>query len=153
MNYTDDEIDNLASRLWSQSREAGACILWYGPRSGQMGYGVISWQAKQVYIHRLIFQLHNPDAILDVVRHTCDTPNCWNIDHLINGTTADITQDKVNKLRHVFGVRNYNAKFTDDDIRAVRASDKTIYQLAHEYNVSPSNIHYIRARKTWKHIP
>ena len=151
MIYTDSEINDLASRLWAQSMEFGECILWQGPRAGR-GYGVISWQGKQVYIHRLIFQLHNPEAILDVVRHTCDTPNCWDIDHLINGTTADNVDDKVTKLRHVFGSQYNNVKFTEDDIRAIRASDKNIYTLAGEYSVSPSNIHYIRSRKTWKHI-
>lgn len=152
MNYTDAEIDNLAQRLWARSEEFGDCIIWNGPTSGQMAYGVINWQSKQVYIHRLIYQLHNPDAVLDIVRHSCDTPRCWNIDHLINGTTAENVEDKVSKLRHVFGSRNYNAKFTDDDIRAIRASDKNIYTLAGEYDVTPSNIHYIRARKTWKHV-
>jgi hypothetical protein len=149
--YTDTEIDDLAKRLWSQSKEHGDCILWKGPRAGK-GYGVISWQGNQVYIHRLIFQLHNPDAILDVVRHSCDTPNCWHIEHLINGSTAENVEDKVAKLRHIFGENCHNAKFTDDDIRAIRASSLTIYQLGHTYNVTPSTIHYIRSGKTWKHV-
>lgn len=152
MNYTDVEIDNLAERLWSKTVEYGECLLWGGASAGK-GYGVINWQGKQVYIHRLIFQLHNPDEVLDVVRHTCDTPACWNIDHLINGTTANNVDDKVSKLRHVFGEHNHNTKFTDDDIRRIRAiTGKTIYQIAHEFRVTPSNIHYIRSGKTWKHV-
>jgi hypothetical protein len=151
LNYTDEEIDHLAKRLWSQSHEYGACILWEGPRAGK-GYGVISWQGKQVYIHRLIYQLHNPDAILDIVRHTCDTPNCWEIDHLINGSTAENVDDKIKKLRHVFGMDNYNTKLTDDDVRAIRASTKTHEQIGIEFGVHRATIHYIRARKTWKHI-
>ncbi len=151
MNYTDEEIELLAQRLWSQSREHGECILWEGSRAGK-GYGVINWQGKQVYIHRLIFQLHNEDAVLDVVRHTCDTPNCWNIDHLLNGTTADNVQDKVEKLRHVFGENNYNAKFKDEDIRAIRNSNESGLLLAARYDVTPSTISYIRSGKTWKHV-
>lgn len=152
MTLTDEEAEELAIRLWAKSEEFGECILWYGATSGQMGYGTISFRGRQTYIHRLIYQLHNPEEILDTVRHTCDTPNCWNIDHLINGTTADNVDDKVSKLRHVFGSKNYNTKFEEADIHAIRESQQTIYQIAHQFGVTPSTIHYIRARKTWKHI-
>lgn len=151
MNYTEEEVELLAQRLWDQSQYHGDCILWFGPCAGK-GYGVISWQAKQVYIHRLVFQLHNPDAILDVVRHTCDTLNCWNIDHLLNGTTAENVQDKVDKLRHIFGENNYNAKFTNDDIREIRNSNDSGVSLAARFDVTPSTISYIRSGKTWKHV-
>ena len=52
----------------------GATAEQLGHTAGE-GYGVISWQGKQVYIHRLVFQQikgHLPE----VVRHTCDIPNC-----------------------------------------------------------------------------
>ena len=152
MTYTDEQINELAHRLWNRSVESGECILWLGASSGK-GYGVISFnKVSNVYIHRLIYHLHHPEEVLDVVRHTCDTPNCWNIDHLINGSTAENVQDKVNKMRHVFGVHNHNARFTEDNIRYIRASDKNIYTLAGEFDVSPPTIHYIRSGKTWKHV-
>lgn len=150
--YNEEQLDDLAHKLWAKSEEVGECILWNGGKSGQMGYGVTWFNGKQVYIHRLIYHIHNPDAILDVVRHTCDVPNCWNIDHLINGTTADNVQDKMDKMRHLFGSKCYNAKFTDQDIKDIRASELNLYQLAKQYNVTASNIYYIRVRKTWTHV-
>ncbi len=149
---SDELVNDLAIRLWAKSEYVGDCLIWNGCVAGQREYGVIGWLGGQVYIHRLIYQLHNPDIILDTVRHTCDTPRCWNIDHLINGTTAENVDDKVAKLRHIFGSRNWNTKFTDTDIVDIRSSTKNLYELGKQYDVTPSTIHYIRARKTWKHV-
>jgi hypothetical protein len=129
------------------------CLLWQGATSGQMGYGVTCWQGKQTYIHRLIYSFAHPEEILEIVRHTCDTPRCWNIEHLLNGTTADNVMDKIERGRHIYGSENYNAKFSEDQIIDIRNSSLNIYELGVIYKVTPSTIHYIRARKTWKHVP
>jgi hypothetical protein len=131
--------------------EETGCYLWQGCVAGE-GYGVTCWESKQVYIHRIIYQFDNPNEIINVIRHTCDTPNCWCPDHLRNGTTQDNVNDKVLKGRHIFGSANYNARFTENDIRIIRGSELNIYQLAKAYDVTPSNIHYIRTYKTWRHV-
>lgn len=145
----DQLIDHLLSR--SIYDESTGCILWQGSVAGK-GYGVTCWQSKQVYIHRIAYQFEYPNEEIEVIRHTCDTPNCWNIEHLRNGSTQDNVDDKVNKRRHIYGSDNYNAKFTEDDIRVIRSSELNLYELAVQYDVSPSNIHYIRSFKTWKHV-
>jgi hypothetical protein len=142
-------IDHLISR--SVYDEETGCILWIGPVAGK-GYGVTSYQSKQVYIHRIAYQFENPTEKLNVIRHTCDTPNCWNINHLRNGTTQDNVDDKVQKRRHVFGKDNYNTIFTEDDIKEIRSNPLNLYRMAEKYKVTPSTIFYIRKRKTWKHV-
>lgn len=127
------------------------CILWQGCTAGK-GYGVVGWQGGQIYVHKLAYQFECPDEEQDVIRHTCDQPNCWRIEHLVNGTTQDNVDDKVAKRRHIFGSANYNTTFTEDDIVEIRSSPLNLYQLGAKYNVTPSTIHYIRARKTWKHV-
>lgn len=127
------------------------CFLWQGCVAGR-GYGVTCWEGKQVYVHRLAYKFEKPDEKLDVIRHTCDTPNCWRVHHLVNGTTQDNVDDKVIKGRHIFGSNNYNARFTENQIVEIRASNLNLYELGDLYNVTPSTIHYIRARKTWKHV-
>src|SRR6267154_5593390 len=117
--HSDEDVDDLAHRLWDKSLQVDDCILWLGSASGK-GYGVISWMGRQAYIHRLIYHFHNPNEILDVIRHTCDTPNCWHIDHLRNGTTADNVADKIAKARHIFGTQSYNSHLTEKDIIAIR---------------------------------
>ena len=129
------------------------CILWQGSVSGQMGYGVTCWEGRQVYIHRWAYQIAHPDEVIEVIRHSCDRPRCWNLDHLLNGTVQDNTNDKIERGRLIRGSKNYNARFTEAQIVEIRNSPLNLYQLAAIYDVSPPTIHYIKARKTWKHVP
>jgi len=50
------------------------------------------------------------------------------------------------------GKKHYKAKFTEDDIRAIRASTLSHVDLAHKYGVEFSAIFKIRNRITWKHV-
>lgn len=145
--------EQLIDHLYKMStfRATTNCLLWNGCKAGR-GYGVIGWEGKQAYIHRVVYQLEHPNEVLDVVRHTCDTPNCWNIEHLINGTTAENIADKVSKKRHIYGSEIHNSALTEDDVLKIRSSPLNLYQLANLYKVTPSTIHYVRARKTWKHV-
>jgi hypothetical protein len=145
-------IDDLAQRLWAKSEFVGDCLLWDGPKSGK-GYGVIGWLGRQIYIHRLVYSLHHPDEELKIIRHSCDTPNCWHINHLFNGTTQDNVDDKVAKQRHIFGSDNYNTVLSETDISIIRSDTRKLREIAAEYGVVPATICYIKARKTWKHVP
>jgi hypothetical protein len=137
-------------RLNSTYRPSTDCYLWQGRTIGE-GYGSICYNGKGTYIHRLIYEyVFGEDAL--VVRHTCDTPNCWNPDHLQNGSHANNVEDKVAKLRHSFGVRRYNAKLDDEMVRKIRASQSTAPELAKEYGVHRAVIHDILKGKTWKHV-
>lgn len=40
----------------------------------------------------------------------------------------------------------------EGQITEIRNSNLNLYQLAEKYKVTPSTIHYIRAKKTWKHV-
>lgn len=151
MQRTQDElIEHLLSN--SIVNEDTGCILWQGCVAGK-GYGVTCWQGKQVYVHRIAFLFEYPNEKIDVIRHTCDTPNCWRIDHLVNGTIQENIDDMVTKNRHMHGSNHYKTRFTDSQILEIRNSALNLYQLAMKYDVTPSNIFYIRKRKTWKHIP
>lgn len=50
------------------------------------------------------------------------------------------------------GERNANAKLTDADVRAIRASILPSISLAEAYGVDDSVISRARSRKTWKHV-
>ena len=45
------------------------------------------------------------------------------------------------------------AKLTEQDVKAIRASNATTRALAEHYGVSQVAIHFIKTRKTWKHVP
>jgi hypothetical protein len=45
-----------------------------------------------------------------------------------------------------------NIKLTADDVRAIRASDASLAELANKYQVSKSQICNIRKRRTWRNV-
>lgn len=126
------------------------CRLWQGHTAGE-GYGVISWQGKQTYIHRLIAQqIYGVSP--EVIRHTCDRPNCWEPTHLRDGSHADNVKDKVEKDRHCYGTKHYKSKVTEDIVREIRASPLKPPELVKKYGLSRGAIHCILNRTTWKHV-
>jgi len=50
------------------------------------------------------------------------------------------------------GEKHHAAKFTDDDIRAIRSSKETLAVMAARYGVSQANLSQIRLGRTWKHV-
>jgi len=58
----------------------------------------------------------------------------------------------VAKVSSRSGAENHDAKLTDEDIRAIRASAEKGIVIANEYGISRSTISAIRHRRTWKHI-
>ena len=147
------DVDDLINHLFELStinQETG-CILYHGPKSGK-GYGSICWNGGQYYVHRIAYQIDHPNEELNVIRHSCDTPNCWRVEHLANGTTQDNVNDKVRRERQPRGETMYSSVVTEDIVRDIRSSKLNLYQLAMKHNITPSNVHYIRARKTWKHV-
>jgi hypothetical protein len=50
------------------------------------------------------------------------------------------------------GERNYQARFTDADIRHIRSTDESGKELAARFGVTPGAICNIRKRRTWAHV-
>lgn len=97
-------IQRLESRTVSNER---GCKFYTGSTNSD-GYGKVSLQGRSVLIHRWIFEQHHgpiPKGIL--VCHQCDTPQCWNIDHLFAGTSQDNLQDCAKKGRHTNGSKTH----------------------------------------------
>ena len=116
--------------------------------------------------------------------HTCDIRICVRNDevgfyevngvrhprrgHLWEGTTRDNTADRETKGRGAQvngavlhpetlsrGADRYNARFTEDDVRAIRrrvADGERPIDLAHEYGVWKTTIHKIVHRESWRHV-
>lgn len=50
------------------------------------------------------------------------------------------------------GEKQYCARLTEADVRAIRASDQTLASMGRQYGVSSETIGAVVRRKTWKHI-
>jgi len=132
------------------------CWIWVGNERGN-GYGQILVDGKKVQAHRYSYELYYgtiPTGML--ICHHCDVPLCVNPDHLFLGTSRDNAIDRTNKGKSQYGERNYNAKFTSDDIVYIRKLWNTglnnSCQIARMYNVVSSTIWSIVNNKTWRHV-
>ena len=50
------------------------------------------------------------------------------------------------------GERHFNARLTEDDVKAIRNDPRDEKELAETYGCHASNIHAIRIRRSWKHV-
>ena len=86
-----------------------------------------------------------------LVCHRCDNPPCCNPAHLFLGTHADNHADKVAKGRSskLFGRANPQAKLTEADVAAIRASTETCRVLRARFGVSGAVVSNIRRGISW----
>jgi len=87
-------------RFLKKVQKTDTCWLWTA--SGvPKGYGVIFYQGKQQYAHRVSYLLHvGPIPEGMQVLHSCDVPRCVNPEHLSIGTALDNSRNMLSKGRH-----------------------------------------------------
>lgn len=131
------------------------CIEWQGAKS-TAGYGQKRLNGKTVYVHRLAYiEAHGEIPKGLVVRHTCDNPACYNVDHLIIGTQKQNMQDcsergRVNKAIKATGEAQGLSKLTEVSVKYIRESNLSGSKLAKELGVSRSTVNRVRSGKTWR---
>ena len=117
------ERKDILERLWEKTtiNKKTDCWLWRG-HLDKDGYGRVEFNGKLKYIHRISYRLFVGKIIKPLVCHRCDIPNCWNPDHLFNGTYQDNSNDMIKKGRQTdhIGENNNNSKLTDKQVRQIR---------------------------------
>ena len=133
----------------------GDCKIITSHSTFPTGYASVYVDGKQVRIHRAVWAAHN-GAIPrgQVIRHTCDNPSCFTLQHLEIGTQAQNIQDRVDRGRGARGESVTVGKLIEAEAWMIRYKhpDKTNVQLGVMYDVAASTISNIRHGKTWKHL-
>lgn len=145
----------LAERLERDSMPEpnSGCVLWTRGVCTK-GYGHFSWNGKDAYAHQAAYELANgPIPAGMQVRHNCDVPSCLNPAHLKLGTHADNMADKRVRQRQPRGLKVWNAKLSNDDVRAIRADRRLRRVIAAEYGVAKSLVTDIINRVKHAHVP
>jgi hypothetical protein len=133
------------------------CWLWVGNKH-LTGYGAVKIDRKQRLAHRVSWQLHRGEIPpKHYICHHCDVPACVNPDHLFVGTQADNMADCARKGRATknigrTGARCWNAKLSDDTVRAILADTRTHGLIAKDFGVTRTVIQRVKARQQWKHV-
>jgi hypothetical protein len=146
----------LFVRFWRKVQKTpSGCWEWGGARHLQ-GYGFIKRKdGAQLRAHRVSYEIHYgpiPDGF-DVC-HRCDNPPCVNPEHLFLGTDLDNMQDMIAKGRKVSspGVRNGQAKLTEEDVLSIRAARGRQEAIAALYDVSQTLVSSIKSGRRWAHL-
>lgn len=89
----------LAERIMRRVVRAGECQLWQGAHDPD-GYGIVKVAGRVRRLTRLVWELHHgpiPGGLS--VLHSCDSPSCVRIDHLMIGSQRANIQDMLRKGR------------------------------------------------------
>lgn len=125
------------------------CIEWKGATNSG-GYPITWFQGKTAYAHRVLMNALKGEVVL----HTCDNPKCVNKDHLRKGTAADNSRDMVEKNRQASGKQCARAKYTEQDILAIRKLKGTLSSrlVAEKFGMSKTNVLDIWNNKIWRNV-
>ena len=145
-----------AARFWSQVDvgNPAQCWLWRGA-TDHKGYGRFWWDGRTAGAHRYAFEDAHPGEHAQAVLHTCDNPPCCNPSHLRGGTLSENMRDRDTKERQARGSRQGSARFTEDEVLAIRArhaAGETGRQIADSLNIGHTTIYAIINRRNWRHI-
>lgn len=134
------------------------CWPWKG-NTCATGYGIV-WDTKrrkQVYAHRLAWEMENDAAIPEGahVLHSCDNPPCVNPAHLSLGTHQENMRQKAERGRapSIAGESAPNSKLTATQVAEIRrmvAAGVSQRKTAAAFGVSQPTISYIVRGKAWK---
>jgi Helix-turn-helix domain of resolvase len=129
--------------------DANGCWIWLGAKNRD-GYGEQWWDGRLRSVHRLSAHLL---LGLDLntklcVLHSCDTPACFNPDHLRTGTQAENILDATLKGRMGKKLRREGVI----EIRRLLDRGQSRKAIADRFGVSTQTIGQIASGQTWKYI-
>ena len=156
---------SLSDRFWSKVEKRGEdeCWLWTATRTS-FGYGSFRLGSlkdgtrRKEMAHRVAYMLATGNNIPagKVVMHSCDNPQCVNPAHLSVGTYSENGKAAYDRKRRFSlikpGENSPRSKLTLDQVRYIRAIGKqrTLRDLATQFNVSRSTIDAVRRSVNWK---
>lgn len=132
------------------------CLIW--PFGTSRGYAQITVDGVHQYVSRMICEIESgpPPTPDHEAAHSCGNGKlgCVNPRHIRWATRSENELDKVDHGTSNRGIRNGNAKLTDDDIRQIRCmSGKTSQRaIATKFGVTQSIIWRVLSGRSWKHV-
>lgn len=155
-------IERIEAKTLKLPKGTDGCWLWLGGMN-DTGYGQIKIDGIFRKVHRIAYEYYYGTIKNRLfVLHHCDTPMCWNPEHLFLGTQRDNMIDMVTKGRHVDnrGENSGHSILTDAEVIEILRILKEepsywgkIQDIALRFGISGSVVSEIKHNKTWTHIP
>lgn len=146
MAYLCHKLPHLTPRDTDSDKDK--CWTHYGRRDPD-GYSTIRIFGREYRLHRLVYEFFNrPLDPGSVVRHKCNCPSCFNPEHLIHGTPADNTADRLTTGRS-------SRKLRPDQVRLIRELHKeglSSGQIAQEVGCTASAVRHIVSGRRHKQV-
>lgn len=149
-------LSDFLKKLSANTAIAGPSECWeFTGRRTQGNYGSVKLGNTSMLAHRLAYMAHKGDIPAGMlVRHTCDNPPCVNPRHLLTGTDADNSRDKIlrNRAGALHHARHNRSKLTWPQVRTIRRqymAGATIRALAKRFEVSDTSITILLKGNTW----
>lgn len=145
----------VSSRILARSvKRDNGCIEYQG--NWKHKYGLISvtidGKRKGVPAHRAMFMaLHDRfDLSFKInIRHKCDNSRCVNIEHLIEGTSQQNTQDCIERGRRAkkYRLHTRQRKLDDETVKAIKRESESLKQwhIAEKYGISLGYVSKLRS--------
>lgn len=146
-------LESVQRRFTEQRRiTPTGCWIWLGPQN-KSGYGRTFTAHNRYWLtHRLAYTVFiGPIPDGDQVLHRCDTPLCFNPEHLWSGTQSDNTRDAAVKGRARGG---RPTTMTADSVRELRRLAREGVRnadLARRYGITSASVYDIKTYKSWKY--
>lgn len=139
--------------------QKNGCMKCLSHCSDEDGYTRIKYNGKHERLFRVLYQQKYgqiPKGL--VLRHLCNNAWCCNVEHLKPGTYKENAEDMVacgrsqkGKIKpKIRGRNNPSNKLTKKQVREIYLSELGCTSLGRIYNVSKTNIIYIKKKLQWK---
>ena len=149
---------NTSKEVILETLENG-CVKCISHCTDKDGYVRIRYNGKHERLFRALYiQKYGDMPKGMVLRHLCNNAWCCNIEHLKVGTQKENMEDMINCERSlkgknnfkINGIKNGSNKLTEEEVKEIYLSDLGYTTLSKKYNVSKTNIRYIKNKQQWK---
>lgn len=143
--------------FWRRVDRKAVNKCWFWKGSMDNGYGTFWTGKKSCLAHRVSFFISNnrlPTKPNEVI-HQCETRNCVNPSHLLDGTRSENIRSPLNykRLKTVIsGEKNPIAKLTEQQVIEIFLSKKGLTELGKMYDINPGQIWRIKSGKHWAYL-
>lgn len=152
------KITKFGKEIVLEEQDNG-CIKCLSHCTDKDGYVRIRYNGKHDRLFRVLYQQKYgkiPKGL--VLRHLCNNAWCVNVEHLKVGTHKENMEDMINCGRSskgknnfkINGIKNGSNKLTEEEVKEIYLSDLGCTTLSKKYNVSKTNIRYIKNKRQWK---